>query len=159
MTPDELKSAREKYGYIPARLVPVSDDGATKLTWKSLKLDIDVPSGWETGDPKIRQKYSSLALDMFHHELLNSERDDKLMHGLLSVVFWGFASGTNGRVHSMFALAKSRAILRGRGSASPRGWDGCALASWGIALDRSQWVPSGSVRQFGMASLPISWRE
>lgn len=28
--------------------------------------------------------------------------------------FWGYASGTDGRVHAMFALAKSRAILRGK---------------------------------------------
>jgi hypothetical protein len=51
MTPDELKSARESYGYIPARLVRVSDDDAAKLTWKSLKLDMDVPHRWEMGDP------------------------------------------------------------------------------------------------------------
>lgn len=118
MTPDEFRSARESYAYIPARLVPVSDDGAAKLTWKSLKLDIDVPHDWATGHPKIRKKYSSLRLDMFHHGLLNSDRDDDLMHGLLSVVFWGFASGTDGRVHSMFALAKSRTILYGKKNVS-----------------------------------------
>jgi hypothetical protein len=120
MTPDELKSARESYAYIPARLIPVSDGGSAKLTWKSLKLDMDVPHDWAMGGPEIRQKYSSLKLDMFHHGLLNSERDDELMHGLLSVVFWGFASGTNGRVHAMFALSKSRVILYGRKNVSPQ---------------------------------------
>lgn len=105
MTPDEFKSARERYTYIPARLVAVSDDGTAKLTWKALKLDVDVPPNWGTGSSKIRKKYSSLKLDEFHHKLLNSERDEDLMHGLLSVVFWGFASGTDGRVHGTFALA------------------------------------------------------
>jgi hypothetical protein len=79
MTPDELKSARERYGYIPARLVRVSDDGAAKLTWKSLTLDVDVPSNWATGDLIIRKRYSSLELDRFHRELLNSERDEELI--------------------------------------------------------------------------------
>jgi hypothetical protein len=120
MTPDEFKSARESYACIPARLVPVSDDGAAKLTWKSLKLGIEVPHDWATGLPKIRQKCSSLKLDMFHHGLLNSDRDDDLLHGLLSVAFWGFASGTDGRVHSMFALAKSRAILYGKKNVPPQ---------------------------------------
>jgi hypothetical protein len=120
MTPDELKSARESYGYIPARLVRVSDDDAAKLTWKSLKLDMDVPHKWETGDPKIRTRYSSLELDMFHHALLNGAHDEDLIHGLLSVVFWGFASGTDGRVNSMRALSRSRAILSGRKNAIPQ---------------------------------------
>jgi hypothetical protein len=120
MTPDELKSARESYGYIPARLVRVNDDDAAKLTWKSLKLDMDVPHKWETGDPKIRKRYSSLELDMFHHALLNGAHDEDLIHGLLSVVFWGFASGTDGRVNSMRALSRSRAILSGRKNAIPQ---------------------------------------
>jgi hypothetical protein len=110
MTPDELKSGREKYTYIPARLVRVSDDSVAKITWKSLTLDVNLPPDWATGDPEIRKRYSSLMLDMFHHNLLNSEHDEDLMHGLLSIVFWGFASGTNGRVNGMYALAKSRTI-------------------------------------------------
>ena len=120
MTPEELKSARESYGYIPARLVRVSDDGAAKLTWKSLKLDMDVPHKWQTDDPKIRARYSSLELDIFHHALLNGVHDEDLIHGLLSVVFWGFASGTDGRVNSMRALSRSRAILSGRKNTFPQ---------------------------------------
>jgi hypothetical protein len=42
MIPDQLKSARESYGYIPARLIRVGDDDEAKLTWKSLKLDMEV---------------------------------------------------------------------------------------------------------------------
>jgi len=89
MTPNELKLAREKYGYIPARLVRVRNDDAAKLTWESLSLDIDVPQHWTTGDPLIRKSYSSRKLDAFHRKLLNSDRDGDLMHGLLSVVFLG----------------------------------------------------------------------
>ena len=120
MTPDDLKIARKSYGYIPARLIRVSDDHAAKVTWKSLKLDIDVPHNWATGDPKIRTRYSSQELDTYHDQLLNSERDDDLPLGLLSVVFWGYASGVDGRVNPMFALSRSRRILCGRKNVSPQ---------------------------------------
>jgi len=120
MTPDDLKIARKSYGYIPARLIRVSDDHAAKVTWKSLKLDIDVPHNWATGDPKIRTRYSSQELDTYHDQLLNSERDDDLLLGLLSVVFCGYASGVDGRVNPMFALSRSRRILCGRKNVSPQ---------------------------------------
>jgi hypothetical protein len=57
---------------------------------------------------------------MFHHALLNGAHDEDLIHGLLSVVFWGFASGTDGRVNSMRALSRSRAILSGRKNVIPQ---------------------------------------
>jgi hypothetical protein len=52
MTPGELKSARKSYGYIPARLVRVSDDDAAKLTWKSLKLDMECRTNGRRVIPK-----------------------------------------------------------------------------------------------------------
>jgi hypothetical protein len=94
---DELKSAREKYRYVPARLVrPVDAGSNAALAWKSLRLVTDVPSNWRNADDTA--KYSSFELDEFHRKLLNSDKDEDLMHGLLSVVFWGFClwhSGTH----------------------------------------------------------------
>ena len=118
MTPEELKSARERYGYIPARSFRVRDDGIGKLTWKSLKLDIDVPLNWASGDPRIRKRYSSVELDMFHRELLNSDHDVELMHGVLSVVFWGLLRGLMACTLDV-RVSQKAAILHGRGSTSP----------------------------------------
>jgi hypothetical protein len=42
------------------------------------------------------------------------------MHGLLSVVFWGFVSGSRGGVTSQRALARARAILYGRKNSPPQ---------------------------------------
>ena len=120
MTDNELKSAREKYAYIPARLVSVSDDVAGDLTWKSLKLAMNVPSDWHKGGSEVRAKYSSRQLDMFHNKLLTDDDELKLMHGLLSIVFWGFVSGSRGGVTSQRALARARAILCGRKNSPPQ---------------------------------------
>jgi hypothetical protein len=116
---DELKSAREKYRYVPARLVrPVDAGSNAALAWKSLRLVTDVPSNWRNADDTA--KYSSFELDEFHRKLLNSDKDEDLMHGLLSVVFWGFASGTQGRITAERALSKCRAIINGRQNAKPQ---------------------------------------
>ena len=65
-------------------------------------------------------KYSSFDLDEFHRALLNSGNDEELMHGLLSVVFWGFALGTEGRITAERALARCSAIGNGRENAKPQ---------------------------------------
>ena len=115
MTPEELKAAREKYLYVPARLVRFKDaDGNAALSWKSLKLVMDVPPNWQQARADARARYSSFELDEFHRELLNSRDEEDLMHGLLSVVFWGFASGTQGRITAERALARCRAFIHGR---------------------------------------------
>jgi hypothetical protein len=46
MTPEELKYFRERYAYIPARLVRVSDGGEVRLPWKTLHLKMSVPENW-----------------------------------------------------------------------------------------------------------------
>jgi hypothetical protein len=51
MTPQELKSGRERYGYIPARLVRVNDGIAGDITWGPLTLKKDVPQNWQSGGP------------------------------------------------------------------------------------------------------------
>jgi hypothetical protein len=118
---DELKSAREKYRYVPARLVRSVDASSNAaLAWKSLRLVTDVPSNWRNADDTTRAKYSSFELDEFHRKLLNSDKDEDLMHGLLSVVFWGFASGTQERITAERALARCSALINGRQNAKPQ---------------------------------------
>jgi DNA invertase Pin-like site-specific DNA recombinase len=113
----ELKAARETYQYVPARLIRAPNDREPDLNWKSLKLVMDIPKGWDSGNQDIRSQYSSIELDEFHYALLKSESEYDLIHGLLSIVFWGFASGTNGRINSKRALRRAEAIIVGRKNA------------------------------------------
>jgi hypothetical protein len=120
VTTEKLKAARERYRYIPARLVQSSDAGADALAWQSLRLVMEVPANWRNADDAARARYSSFDLDEFHRALLNSGNDEESMHGLLSVVFWGFASGTEGRITAERALARCSAIISGRENAKPQ---------------------------------------
>jgi len=120
MTPSEIKAAREKYSYVPARLIRASDHVAADLSWKSIKLIMDVPKGWDATHLQTRLQYSSCKLDNFHGKLLQSENDDDLVQGLLSVVFWGFSSGADGRLNVRRALSRARAIVFGRKNAPPQ---------------------------------------
>jgi hypothetical protein len=119
MTPSELKAAREKYAYVPARLIRASA-AAADLRWKSLNLIVDIPKNWDAGHNEIRSQYSSWSLDEFHRALLQSDNEEDLFHALLSVVFWGFASGSNGRLNAPRALSRAKAILIGRKNSAPQ---------------------------------------
>ncbi|HUI21581.1 MAG TPA: hypothetical protein VLZ74_11135 [Methylocella sp.] len=114
----KFKAAREAYRYIPARLIRAN--GLGDLNWRGLHLKMDVPSNWEKGGEVVRQKYSSVKLDEFHYGLLTHADDETLVHGLLSAVFWGFASGVKSRVTSGRALARSEMILRGHSHSRPQ---------------------------------------
>jgi hypothetical protein len=120
MTPSEIKAAREKYNYVPARLVRAGDNVAADLTWSSLKLIMDVPAGWDVQGQQTRSQYSSYEVDEFHRGLLQSENEDDLIHGLLSVAFWGFSSGVDGRLNAPRALSRAKAIVFGRKNALPQ---------------------------------------
>jgi hypothetical protein len=113
MTPQELKFFRERYAYIPARLVRVSDGGEVKLPWKTLCLKMSVPQNWNAESTEAKSRYSSVALDDFHQALLTSENVEDILHGLLSVVFWGFVSGAKGGVTPNFALARAERVAHG----------------------------------------------
>jgi hypothetical protein len=119
MTPSELKAAREKYAYVPARLIRASA-AAADLRWKSLNLIVDIPKNWDAGHNEIRSQYSSWSLDEFHRALLQSDNEEDLFHALLSVVFWGFASGSNGRLNAPRALSRAKASLIGRKNSAPQ---------------------------------------
>lgn len=118
MTPDELIIARGAYGYVPARLV-VSTDVEPDLIWRDLRLVRCLPSyaDWAT-NPKGRLQYASVNLDAFHNKLLNGNSDKDLLHGLASTVFWGYASGADGRFRVERAIAKTKALAAGRRNAA-----------------------------------------
>jgi hypothetical protein len=118
MTPSEIKAAREKYNYVPARLIRAGVSVAADLSWNSLKLIMDVPKGWDVKHSRLQ--YSSYELDEFHRGLLQSEDEDDLIHGLLSVVFWGFSSGVGGRLNTPRALSRAKAIVVGTKNAPPQ---------------------------------------
>jgi hypothetical protein len=120
MTPPELKAAREQYAYVPARLVRSSDASVADITWNSLKLRVDIPIKWDAKNRETRSQYSSWDLDEYHRGLLQSDNEENLFHGLLSVVFWGFASGANGRLSAPRALSRAKAIVTGRKGSSPQ---------------------------------------
>ena len=49
-----------------------------------------------------------------------SDNEEDLFHGLLSVVFWGFASRSNGQLNAPRALSRAKAILIGRKNSAPQ---------------------------------------
>jgi hypothetical protein len=119
MTPAELITARETYGYVPACMV-IAPDSAGDLIWQDLRLVRQLPSHDEWNTPGGRSKYSSINLDAHHTKLLNGNDDKDILHGLLSAVFWGYASGTDGLFHVVRAIAKAKAVISGRSNSAPQ---------------------------------------
>jgi hypothetical protein len=115
---DELASNRSAYGYVPARLVKVEQDDCA-IAWGDLKLVACLPNPQDWMAARNRSNYSSLQLDHFHYALLNGTAEDRL-HGLCSVVFWGFISGTNGRININRAIERTLWLVRGRKKAVPQ---------------------------------------
>lgn len=113
MTLEELKHFRERYAYIPARLVRVNEGGEVAVPWKDLHLNMSVPENWNLGSSESQSRYSSVDLDEFHRALLSSENDEDILHGALSVVFWGFVPGAKGGVAPKFALARAERAAHG----------------------------------------------
>ncbi|MDD5395562.1 MAG: hypothetical protein PHE17_21270 [Thiothrix sp.] len=62
----------------------------------------------------------SLALDKFHNKLLNSHSDQDLLHGLISVVYWGYVSGRDGVSRQGRAKGKAMQLCRGRKNSIPQ---------------------------------------
>jgi hypothetical protein len=85
-----------------------------------LTLDVDLPRGWPGMTAKERGEYSSIKLDRFHEELLNSSTDSALVHGLLSVRFWGFVSGTDGGLREALAMRRTRWVVEGKAKGLPQ---------------------------------------
>jgi len=116
----ELQHARGTYAYIPATLIQGSGSSDGDKRWADLQLSASVPPPDWHSDPAKRRVYSSLKLDNFHSRLLGSENAQELLHGLLSVVFWGYVSGTDGRVHVTRALKRARWHVVGKINSYPQ---------------------------------------
>lgn len=76
---------------------------------------MDAPEDWPAGSAG----YASASLDRYHHDLLTSPVDEKVVLGLASVVFWGFSSGGDGRLTYPRALARARQVLFGKAGEEP----------------------------------------
>ncbi|MET4843685.1 hypothetical protein [Bradyrhizobium japonicum] len=120
MNDAELKRAREAYSYIPAKLTRAREGGDSAIQWKDLRLSSSVPPSDWYSDVTKRQSFSSMELDNFHSALLASDDPQELLHGLLSVVFWGYVSGTDGNIREARALKRTCWHLRGKANSSPQ---------------------------------------
>jgi hypothetical protein len=116
----ELQHARETYAYIPAKLTRGSEGSDGDIRWPDLQLSANVPPPNWHSDAAKRRGYSSLKLDDFHSVLLGSDNAQALLHGLLSIVFWGYVSGTDGRIHVERALKRARWHLDGKINSPPQ---------------------------------------
>lgn len=117
MRPNELVTARGSYGYVPACLIE-SPDKEPDLIWGDLRLVRQLPSYADWNNPELRLRYASVDLDAHHAKLLNEDTEKDLLHGLASAMFWGYASGTDGRFHIERAIAKTKQLIEGHGRAA-----------------------------------------
>ena len=114
MTPEQYTAARNAYRYVPARLQLAGQNQNPDLIWRGVRMWGDCLPTAQWQQPETRAGYSSMALDKYHMDLLNSEHDDDMLRGLASSVFWGYASGQAGRHTPGRALARANMLAQGR---------------------------------------------
>jgi hypothetical protein len=91
------------------------DQQGSRLRCRDLRLVPQLPSHEEWNTGAGRSRYASVELDAYHTKLLNRKTVDDLFHGLVSVIFWGYVSGTDGRFRVNRAISKARILKNGRG--------------------------------------------
>jgi len=109
--------SRNLYSYIPAKLTK-SENSSESFVWGTLRVS---PQG-----PKSKDRStwgSSLQLDSYHQQLLLANSDEDLLLGFSSVVFWGYASGTDGIVRPARAMGKVRVFRDGRAGQAANSMD------------------------------------
>lgn len=116
MTIEEYCCRRQGYKYPPAALAHASgvDDFDLKVPNSSLRLRGIGPTNEEWGRDQYCGTKSSKALDDFHHALLNSEKNDEIFHGILSVYYWGFYADRNGNIGRDRALGRAKQLINGK---------------------------------------------
>jgi len=119
MTPIELIAARSRYNYVPGRLI-ASTSLEPELICRDLHLVHQLPSHQEWNTAAGRSQYASIELDGYHTKLLNGKTVADFFHGLLSVIFWGYVSGMDGRFRVNRAISKAKIVKNGRGSIAPQ---------------------------------------
>lgn len=115
----EYQEARQKYDYVPAHLKQPSASEPSTGYFVSFPIhQVEIVDWYSSAS--VRRNYSSLALDNYHAQLLSSDSDHDLLLGLLSVVYWGFAAGTDRKTRYKRALSRCKAIVEGRTNSLPQ---------------------------------------
>ncbi len=104
---------RNSYSYIPGKLI-LSEESKADFDWDRLHLNSSLPDS-----NSISKWGSSVELDHYHKTLLMSGNENDLMVGFLSVIFWGYVSGSDGVVRTARALGKVRSFRDGRAGQTP----------------------------------------
>lgn len=115
-----LPVLRESYAYPPGRLVPDNDNCEDVVIVGEVRLKMDVPTTAQWQQESVRSRYSSVAVDRYHAQLLLSDHAGERLHGLLSVIAWGYVSGTDSRIRSGRAMGKTRIVIQGAGAKIPQ---------------------------------------
>jgi hypothetical protein len=119
---------RGQYAYPPARLERAAGHAAPDITW--------IGRHYRRRDPNVGTwrspgaGHSSLYLDIFHRDLLNSPIPDVNVDGAISVVYWGYFADRYGNFNG-YPLARTGWMLSGKAgghSPPPSSVDDIALA-------------------------------
>ncbi len=112
---ETLEVMRTSYNYPPATLMHVEGPGSQSIEipqGKHIAPDVSRLKGWSTSARPCST--SSVDVDRHHHALLWSTSESDQITGLLSVQFWGFYSGADGRHRSGRALARAKQVINGK---------------------------------------------
>lgn len=74
----------------------------------------------ECQQESVRSRYSSVAVNRYHAQLLLSDDAGERPHGLLSHIAWGYVSGTDNRIRSGRAMARTRIVIQVAGAKIPQ---------------------------------------
>lgn len=103
---EELTRARNEYAYPPFCLTRSSKPIDESLILWGMPVDIYGPDQF---DEHRSSGFSSFELDQYHCKLLRSDDDEKVLLGVASITFWGFALG-KGRFTINRALARAKIV-------------------------------------------------
>lgn len=108
----DLKSSdwvkhRNLYSYIPGRLI-LSNKEESDFVWDDINLKSQTPISNNLPDWG-----SSKILDTYHKKLLLSDNENEVLIGFLSVIYWGYISGSDSVIRPARALSKVRLFRDG----------------------------------------------
>lgn len=107
----KIPELRKAYAYPPAKLVFTEERFAPIINGNiAIKAEYPSKNEWL----KNREKFSSMSLDEYHKNLLNSHDEDEILLGVHSVYFWGYISGKDGRITPGRAWARTEWIINGK---------------------------------------------
>jgi hypothetical protein len=124
---------RNNYSYPPARLVRSPVIGPTVVTWNARHYNrVDPIAGvWRLPGAG----YSSIVLDTYHHDLLNSPVPNNNIDGVISAVYWGYFADRDGMFNG-YPVARTGWVLAGKGGARPKPPSGIDTIANAVAAAR-----------------------